>query len=30
MGVSGCAQQEINRAFRDLREGRTAETPPTR
>ena len=30
MGVTGCAQQEINRAFRDLREGQVAETAPVR
>ena len=28
MGVAGCAQQEINQAFRELREGSQAETPP--
>jgi hypothetical protein len=30
MGVTGCAQQEINRAFRDLREGEAAQTAPVR
>ena len=30
MGVAGCATQEINRAFRDLRETNTAETPARR
>ena len=29
MGVSGCAQQEINRAFKDLRESGKADTAPT-
>jgi hypothetical protein len=28
MGVSGCAQQEIRRAFGDLREQNTANTAP--
>ena len=30
MGVAGCAQQEINQAFRELREGAEAEAPPVK
>jgi hypothetical protein len=30
MGVAGCAQQEINQAFRELREGAKAESPPVK
>ena len=30
MGVTGCAQQEINRAFRDLREQGVAQTAPVK
>jgi hypothetical protein len=30
MGVAGCAQQEINQAFRELREESTVSTPPAK
>ena len=30
VGVAGCAQHEINRAFRDVREQGAAEAPPVR